>query len=387
MTSKTSTSQTQHEPFTRPMIIRAVIKGVMLFILFNMGYGALQPVSYGLLPSLYNHILPGRTRFLRNFEYDAYRMVDSHIVSQASPSAFNIVILGSSEIWGSRTGPAEAVPAYMDRIGMVAQDGRPVRIYNLGFPFPNGIKDLMILDMLARKHLPVDLVMISSFSTTLSVTSHFVIDANPQLRSEVLDHYHLTSFYESLLPRTVNIFPLWDDRTALSAWSTTQLRGLMWTLNHDDMDTWSAGLRAILPVRDKFPAPNGAFDAYGMRPSDAPALEKAILRALAQFSQEQAVPLIVLEAPLPVETNQFDVWLQEETANVQLPLLDCWAVFRDPAAFEDFYHITPQTHEPYAHILAKQLSDPAMSRVSSGLPLMLPADFQAPANTCEFHPS
>src|SRR5262245_56123122 len=116
MTAEIETAR--KEPFTRGMLIRIAITGLCLFALVNIAYGLLSFAGNGQLPTLYNVVIPGRVRFMKDYEYDPYRMLRDHAVAQAQPDTFNIAILGSSEIWGSRVGPVDSIPVIMDTFGM-----------------------------------------------------------------------------------------------------------------------------------------------------------------------------------------------------------------------------------------------------------------------------
>src|SRR5688572_19629690 len=130
------------EPGTRRMVLRAIMKALCLFFAFNVVYGLIKPVHNGLLPSFYNAGFSGRVRFIQDYEFDAYRLISDHIISSAKSDTFNIVILGSSEMWGIHAMADLSVPVIMDRLNLTAADGRPVRVYNLSHPVPYGLKEL-----------------------------------------------------------------------------------------------------------------------------------------------------------------------------------------------------------------------------------------------------
>ena len=380
MTRITDSSQ---EPFTHRMIIRAFVKALCLFAVFNIGYGILQPSQNGLLPSLYNIIFPGRERFQKGYEFDPYRLLSDHIVSRAQAESFNILILGSSEIWGSRTSAAESIPAYLDASGLRAADGRPVRVYNLGYPFPYAFKDLVILEAAVQQHIPIDLAIVSTFDTSLSLTyfPHTVSSANLSLEKYVIKHYHFPVKYFDPKSVTTQDFAsvflsVWNDRDALLAWSSMQMRGLSWSLLRDDVDNTNVLLR-YFPSSMKSFLETLTLDR--MQPEDT------MLSAIAQFHRETQIPVLILNAPVPVATNEFAPWLQEQTQALGLPLLDCWDVFHDPYRFEDYHHITSETHALYASILAKGLSDAAFAAIP-GLPLQLNSNVVLPSETCTTYP-
>lgn len=373
------------ESLVRGMILRIAVKGLCLFILFNVVYGLFQPVQNGLLPTLYNVLFPGRLRFKYDYEFDAYRMVSDHIISEAKPDTFNIAFLGSSEIWGARVAPAQTIPAFMDAIGMTTTNGDPVRVYNLGYPFPYAFKDLIILEAANQYDIPIDLVILSTFGATLTLGSapHAVASANASLETYVVEHYRLPSKYLDATTRTQGDYepvflPEWNDRANLAVWGSMQMRGILWSILRDDIDSSTAHLRQLPPSMTAFV---DNMTPGVIRP------EPEMLAAFARFHQETGIPVLILAAPVPAKENTFALWLQEQTRVVGLPLLDCWQVFRDPAMFESIYHIIPAMHGQYAGILAKQLTDAALASDIPGLPLRLPHELVQPVESCEFFPS
>lgn len=374
-------------PMTRRMVIRAILKGLCLFFAFNVVYGLIKPFQRGHVPSLYNVAFPGRVRFMKDYEFDPYRLVDDHAISAATSDTFNIVVLGSSEMWGTHSLADDAVPAIMDRYGLVAADGRPVRMYNLGHPIPYGLKDLILMEVLFRREIPVDLVIWSTFDSTLSYyyPYHLIVKSNFDLQIEVIDHYNLTAAYQYAegiyMGRSIPVFTqLWEDRSLVRTWLQMQMRGILWGLTRMDLSNVDANhlteayhmdvLEPRLTLTHLDTPPNTDF-----------------LYAFRQLSHEREIPVLVLSSPVPFEENEFSPWLQVQTQGIGLPLLDCWDVFRDPTYFEDVYHIRPEIHAPYARILASALSDPQLAAEGPGLPLKLPPDFELSPESCTLYPT
>ena len=79
----------QQEPFTCAMIIRAVIKALCLYVVFNLVYGAVQPVAKGLLPSLYNVLFPGQTRLFKKVTKDHRPVEDKALAHWRVKTDFN----------------------------------------------------------------------------------------------------------------------------------------------------------------------------------------------------------------------------------------------------------------------------------------------------------
>ncbi|MDP1547662.1 MAG: hypothetical protein Q8L87_16765 [Anaerolineales bacterium] len=130
-----------------------LIKGLLLFLLFNLVIAAWQP-GVGQF-SLYNALYPGRERLpfgenprqsynLSLFNLDA--MFASHIIA-GTPKAddeFRIIIIGDSSVWGTLLKPEETLAGQLNEASLNAC-GRNVRAYNLGYPTISLTKDVMML--------------------------------------------------------------------------------------------------------------------------------------------------------------------------------------------------------------------------------------------------
>lgn len=377
------TLQAPEEPFTRQMFARAVIKALIPFLLFNLFLVTVRPGKQGLLPTIYNHFIPGRIRLIKDYEADPYRLIDDHIINQAQSDTFNIVVLGSSEIWGLLTVPSESVPAMMDRSGMIASDGRPVRVYNLAFPVADAFKDLMILETVLRRDIPVDLVILSLFDHSLGQASRHVIStSNLLLRREVVTHYRLPALYSnySSIDDEISLPVIYKaEIDALAAWGGMQLRGVIWALTQDDIGEESSHLREEWQPTLSELSPALTLKRGNPRPD--------MLHAFAQLSQETGIPVLILASPLPNEDSDFAPWLQDQAFAAGLPLLDCWQAIHNPVLFRDAYHMRSEAHLLYTRILINHLSYPQLANESPSLPVHLVADFVPPQETCTFHPS
>lgn len=369
---------------TRGMVLRAVLKGVGLFILFNLVYGLINPVETGRLPTLYNTVFPGLTRFRRFSDFDPYRMVDNHAISAARADTFNIVMLGSSEMWGAGTLADAAIPARLDQLRLAAADGRPVRVYNLAHPAPYFFRDLILLDVVLQRQIPVDLVILSTFDASLSIQEIWIAVArdNLTLSFDVLDRYNLDPVLLSGWEendQTPFFLRFWRDRDDLLAWVSSQVQAVTWSLtriefsllDHDE-DTTRPGLPAL-------------HETMTLDRIEPPASPK-FLTVFKRLSEETGIPVIILAAPVPYKENEFAPWLQDQTRAVGLPLMDCWQVFRNPADFEEFVHVQPRLHELYARIIASHLSDAAFV-TGEGMSLQLPSGFTRPSESCALYPA
>ena len=133
--------------------LNVIIKGLLLFLLFNLIIAAWQP-KIGQF-SFYNALYPGRERLpfgenprqsynLSLFDLDA--MFASHVID-GSPKAddeFRVIIIGDSSVWGTLLKPEETLAGQLNEASLNAC-GKNVRVYNLGYPTISLTKDVMML--------------------------------------------------------------------------------------------------------------------------------------------------------------------------------------------------------------------------------------------------
>lgn len=133
--------------------LNVLLKGLLLFLVFNLVIAAWQP-QVGQF-SLYNILYPGRERLpfgenpkqsynLSLFDLDA--MFASHVIA-GTPKAdneFRVIIIGDSSVWGTLLKPEETLVGQLNEANINAC-GKNVRVYNLGYPTISLTKDVMML--------------------------------------------------------------------------------------------------------------------------------------------------------------------------------------------------------------------------------------------------
>ena len=354
---------------------RAFVKAFILYLLFNGCYLIVQPVQNGLLPTLYNHLIPGRTRFEALYEFNLHRIVDDHIIHQATKETYNIIVLGSSEMWGNQTQSAQATPGVLDSYGFSTAEGKPVRVYNVGFPVPDVFKDLVTTQFIYEQNIPIDLVIVPFNYTSFSYfgySFHEIVLANQSFAAHVVDLYQLDR--SILLPAAPpSVSSLISDRETLGRWLTGQFLFPRWGLVGRDRETGSVAPLAEVPFDDLTTLP---FDT---RPG--------LIPAFSQFSQTTGIPVLLMEMPAPFGKNVFRDWLIEQSAQSNLPFLDCSQSFTEPSDYTDKIHIVAENQAPLARFMAHSFSDPTFSKVGPSLPLHTDAALEPDDRTCVFHPA
>ena len=220
--------------------LNILIKGLLLFVLFNLVIAAWQP-GIGQF-SLYNALYPGRERLpfgenpkqsynLSLFDLDA--MFASHVIA-GTPKAddeFRVVIVGDSSVWGTLLKPEETLAGQLNAEVLNAC-GKTVHAYNMGYPTISLTKDVMLL-LYAKQYNP-DLVI---WMTTLDAfplekqTSTPLVANNEekvrelatiyQLRVEADDpNFEVKSFWQKTFV---------GNRRAWADFFRLQIYGVMWS--------------------------------------------------------------------------------------------------------------------------------------------------------------
>jgi hypothetical protein len=190
-------------------VIRLLFKTAVLFVVFNVIYGLIDP-PIGKLTA-YNVLWPGRVRF-PYAESPAYyqasynapviedfdAMFGSHVISQGPKPAdeYRVFLLGDSSTWGGHVGPSEMLAGQLNRLALTKCGGKTVKVYDLGYPWPSLTRDILVLDR-AMQYQP-DLIL-------WMVTLHS-FEKKPQDRDFLAPHTEqmerLVKKYDIKLPKT-----------------------------------------------------------------------------------------------------------------------------------------------------------------------------------------
>jgi len=137
--------------FVRNVLLKALLLFAVLNLLFALG----NPLPWIGRISGYNILFPGRLRLpygddpaqsynLTLTQMDA--MFASHEIGAASDDEFRVFLLGDSAIWGFLQPAEGTLTEQLNRLGLTAADGRPVRFYNFGYPTMSWLKDVLLLE-------------------------------------------------------------------------------------------------------------------------------------------------------------------------------------------------------------------------------------------------
>ncbi|MBK9007941.1 MAG: SGNH/GDSL hydrolase family protein [Anaerolineae bacterium] len=224
--------------------LRLVVKALLLFALVNVAYAVIQPPVSRL--SLYNVIFPGRIRFPFDdgsslytvMIDDAGAMLASHEVARPKPEdEYRVLLIGDSSIWGEMLPPQESISAQWNILNDQCK-GKTIKFYNLGYPHPSVIKDLIILE----ESVDYDPDLIVWFTTLNSLIPRRIsafMEANREDALRMMDEYDLAFPEKDALAQMNPSFygrTLIGQRSNLNRWFKLQMLGFVWSADGTDLD-------------------------------------------------------------------------------------------------------------------------------------------------------
>ncbi len=363
--------------------LRVLIKAILIFVILNLLFAWLNP-PIGRL-TVYNSLWPGRVRFpyseSPNFyaldynapviqDFDA--MFGAHILSAAPKPVdeYRIFLLGDSSTWGGHVSPEDMLAAQINSLGLTSCDGRRVAAYNLGYPWPSLLRDVLFLDY-AKRYDPdmvLWLVTLHSFEKK-PADREFLLPHVDEL-NRVIETYglKLPKAYEmqdvstTFLDRTII-----GQRARLKNLILNQAYGLAWAATGVDN---SNGLSKTHPVFPQDTDPNIAYFEFKSE-ADASTLARSLIYDAVRVGHEVAgdAPLIVVNEPIFIVSGKnsdmrynhvyprwaYDAYRQavaEWMAAQNYPFFDFWDALPAEEFSNDMAHRDPNGEARLANLLA-----------------------------------
>jgi len=272
--------------------VRILVKALCLFVIINILYALIDPQVSQV--SGYNLVFPGRTRLPFGVGGDPYTvtvddvdaMFASHAISaRKSAKEYRVALLGDSSVWGEDMGAYEMISEQWNALNIQCE-GKTIRTYNLGYPHPSVLKDLIILDKVVE-YDPDLIIWFVTLNTLISQRINPFLTANharavemvetydiPFTRSRILRGYE-PNFYEKTLM---------GERSNLARQIKLQMLGIIWTATgadnnplyiHSDFPSYAIGddprYRGMQPSEDienmlLFSALTAGYDIAGPTP-------------------------------------------------------------------------------------------------------------------------
>ncbi|MBV6452045.1 MAG: hypothetical protein MHPDNHAH_02795 [Anaerolineales bacterium] len=325
--------------------LRLAVKALLLFALVNVAYALAQPPIAQL--SLYNLVFPGRVRMPFGDGSDPYivmidnvdAMLASHAVAKPKrDDEFRVILIGDSSVWGELLPPQESISEQWNALNNQC-NGKIVKFYNLGYPHPSVIKDLIILE----KSVGYDPDLVVWFMTLNSLIPRRVsafMEANREDALRMMDRYGLafperdtlTQMEPSLYERTIV-----GQRSYLNRWLKLQMQGFLWSADRTDVDI------RYLPETVEGNSPNVEDHILYRQMEPTTDLRSMMLFSALTAGQEIAgsVPILLVNEPMFIASGEnsdlrynrgyprwaYDLYreaMQEESQSAQWNYLDLW---------------------------------------------------------------
>jgi len=340
-----------------------IIKGLVLFLLFDLVFAAVNPAALGKV-SLYNHLFAGRQRFpfgedssqsynLSLFNLDA--MFAAHIIANGPKPAdeYRVIIIGDSSVWGILLHPEETLAGQLNAVGL-SLCGKTIRVYNLGYPTISLMKDLMVLDYASRYQpdLVIWPVSLEAFPDDKQLSSPIV--ANNATRVEDL----ITRYKLPLDPNDpALVHPgLWDNtligqRHTLADLFRLQMYGMLWA---------ATGIDQTYPVDYQHAQTDFNTDVtfHNMQPPTLDASRLAFEVLEAGLHLAGGTPVILINEPILISDGEnsdlrynilyprwaYDEWREMMSARAEAGgwnYLDLWNIVPAGEFTNSAIHLTP----------------------------------------------
>ncbi len=293
------------------LIARIILKALVLFILINLIYVAINPLPLLGKLTLYNSLLPGRPRLpfgeepqiAYNFSIKSFEaMIASHeLEGEKIPGdEYRILVLGDSGTWGTLLMPEQMLSGLVNSAGIGACDDRPVKAYNLAYPTLSLTKDLMLLEegLRYQPELVLWLVTLDSFPQNKQLENPLVA-SSPDRAKRLLESAGIS------IPGAEKIFikpNLWQrtiigQRRALADLVRYQLYGLMWAATSVDQ-VYTLDYQPA--QRDL--APDETYNSW--TPPELPVDQLAFSVLAAGVDLAGPVPVIIINEPILISSGE-----------------------------------------------------------------------------------
>ncbi len=359
---------------------RIALKALLLFALVNAAFAAVRPLDALGRLSLYNVLFPGRARLpYGEVPAEDYNLTLNNLPAMwashelARPRAadeFRVLLLGDSGTWGWFLENRDTLAGQLNALGLRADDGRRVVVYNLGYPVMSLTKDLLLLDD-ALAH-DADLILwpvtLQSFARGRQL-DHPLLQQNAGRVRDLIARYDLAldPFDSRLVVRTRLDETLVARRRDLADLLRLQTLGLAWAATGIDQ-----AIPADIPPRQSdLDADESWLDIAGPRPLTEEDLTFDVLRA--GMARAGEVPVLLINEPIYVSDgansdvrynsfyprwayDDYRALLAEAAAAEGWRLLDLWDAI-PPDEFTDTpVHLTPAGTRLLAEALEPQIT-------------------------------
>jgi hypothetical protein len=366
-------------PYTWGFFARVLIKGLILFALVNLFFAVVDPLPVLGKMSLYNVVVPGRTRLpygenpdasynLNVTNFDA--LFASHEIAGAKKAddEYRVLFVGDSSVWGVLLDSDKTLSALVNQQHLKLDNGKRVRAFNIGYPDQTLTKDVLLLQyaMQYQPDLVVWLVTLEAMPRDDQQVGSLLVRENAERVQNLVQTYQLTSVNPNnskLTQRSFIAKTLIGQRRALADLLRNQLYGITSNLSGIDQKY----PRFYEPRRENF---DTEITWHGLKQSQLTANDLAFDVLNAGFKIAGNTPVILVNEPIFISagTNSdlrynffYPRWaydsyrkLLADTANTQhWTYADFWNLVPSHLFTDSAVHFQPEGSE----LLAARVSD------------------------------
>lgn len=361
--------------------IRVVVKALLLFAIMNIIFALMQPLPALGNISIYNRLVPGRTRLPYGDDpTTAYNltintldaMFASHEINAASKpeDEFRVILIGDSSTWGYLLSPEQTLSAQINAAHIRTQDGRWIVAYNLGYPVMSVLKDLVILDRAFsyQPDLIIWLVTLESFPRDKQLFPP-LLQNNAAAVQEIIAKYNLdlAASQVNLPSRSFLKKSILGARRELADWLRLQLYGVLWAATGIDQD-----IPDQFPQRiEDLPADE---DFHDLLPPAIKSEDLAFDVLQAGIDNAARIPVLIVNEPMFISQGEnsdirynfyYPRWaydgyrtlLAEISASKRWNYLDLWNLVPSQEFTNTAIHMTPEGTAVLADRLIQAIRD------------------------------
>lgn len=363
--------------------LRVLIKAILFFVLLNLVFAWLNP-AIGRMTA-YNWLWPGRVRFPYSEsplfyqqdynnpliqDFDA--MFGAHIISgDAKPAnEYRVLLLGDSATWGVHVMPQNMLASQINSLNLTTCDGRRIKAYDLGYPWPSLLRDVLILDYAQRYQPDMTIWLVTLHSFEKKPADRDFLVPHAERLYEVIEEHQLN------LPRVYSEqsvqLTFWDrtiigQKERLKNLLLNQVYGLMWAATGIDNANGLPKNRPFMP--QDVEADLSYFDYRSAE--EAPALIRSLMFDILRVGSEISsnAPLIVVNEPIFIVSGKnselrynhvyprwaydaYDQALAEWMATRAYPYYDYWNALPASEFSNDMAHRNTRGEAQFASLLA-----------------------------------
>lgn len=386
MKMESSTEIKNNRAGFKKSLLGILFKITILFIVLNLLFAMASPLTILGKFSLYNHLFPGRLRLpygdipqqaynLSLFNLEA--MFASHELA-GTPKAsdeYRVILIGDSATWGYLQSANETLAAAINNQKGLTQDGRQIKVYNLGYPVMSLMKDLLILSYAMRydPDLIVWPVTLESFPFDKQLFPP-LLQNNPSPVISLIKEYDLPIPQESPELKRESFIDktIIGARRQLADLIRLQLYGIMWA---------ATGIDQYIP--DDYIPRQEDLEAdirfHDLQPDTFKETDLAFSVLEAGVSMASGIPILIVNEPMFISQglnsdirynfyyprwvyDQYRVLMQTKSITNNWYYIDMWDIVPASEFTNSAVHMTTQGTQLFAGHLLKGILQIASQR-------------------------